>query len=181
MESPTSESVGDLHRGMGEQAGEGSDHLPGRIALTAAVIAAVAAFTGYLAGQRADEALVDQIRAADYWSQYQTKSIKSAVLTARIDTVAAVTGKGPSEADAEKLAQYEVEMREIGGKAGEKQEASARRLAQRMLLATGVVLFQAAIAIAAVSALTRRKKLWYVSMVFGAAGLLILLKETLVR
>jgi len=179
MENPADETVSDLHREIQEKAKEERGSLLGRIAVSTAVIASLAAVTGYLSGERADQALVDQIHAADHWSYYQAKSIKSAVLSAKIDTVASVTGKGPSDADAEKLARYEQEMREISGQAADKQESASRRLAQRMILASGVTLFQVSIAIGAIAAITRREKLWYVSLLFGAGGLVLLLRELL--
>ena len=76
MENPAEETVRDLQEGLSERASEAREGLLTRIALTTALIAALAAVTGYLAGERADEALVDQIHASDQWSYYQAKSIK---------------------------------------------------------------------------------------------------------
>ena len=38
------------------------------------------------------------------------------------------------------------------------------------MFAGGVTMFQIAIAIAAISALTRKRRFWFVSLLFGAAG-----------
>lgn len=177
MENPAEETVRDLHHEIQERANEeGGSHLT-RIAFTTALIAALAAITGYLAGERADEALVDQIHAADHWSYYQAKSIKSSVLSAKIDTLRILSGKPTAPADVEKIARYEQEMEEIRKQAEEKQAEATHRLAQRTLLATGVTLFQISIAIGAISAITRKESLWYGSLLFGAGGLIILLKE----
>jgi hypothetical protein len=69
-----------------------------------------------------------------------------------------------------------VQIKEL---AEEKQKDSTKRLAQRMTLANGVTLFQIAIAIGAISAITRKKILWGGSLLFGLAGLIQLLRELL--
>jgi len=61
MENPAEESVNDLEQELKERASEAKDGFLTRIALTTALIAALAAVTGYLAGERADESLVDQL------------------------------------------------------------------------------------------------------------------------
>ncbi len=177
MENPAEETVRDLQEGLNERASEAKEGLLTRIALTTALIAALAAVTGYLAGERADEALVDQIHASDQWSYYQAKSIKGAVLSAKMETLQALSGTTSSATDREKAGRYEKEMAEIKKTAEEKQRDAAHRLAQRKTLANGVTLFQIAIAIGAISAITRKKGLWGVSLVFGTAGLVQLLRE----
>jgi len=94
-----------------------------------------------------------------------------------METLRALNGTTSSQADIDKVARYEKEMAEIKESAEEKQKASSHRLAQRMTLANGVTLFQIAIAIGAISAITRKKGLWGVSLVFGTAGLVQLLRE----
>lgn len=177
MENPAGETINDLHQELKEKATESKDSFLTRIALTTALIAALAAITGYLAGERADESLVDQIHAADHWSYYQAKSIKSAVLTAKIETLQTLKGEPPAKADTDKIARYEEEMKEIQKLAEEKQNQATLRLEQRKILANGVTLFQIAIAIGAISAITRKKGLWYGSLLFGAGGLVQLIHE----
>ena len=177
MENPAEESVKDLQEELKDKASEVKDAFLTRIALTTALIAALAAVTGYLAGERADESLVDQIHAADHWSYYQAKSIKSAVLSAKMDTLQSLKGEAPSKTDTDKIARYDEEMKEIQKLAEEKQHNATQRLAQRKILANGVTLFQIAIAIGAISAITRKQKLWYASLIFGTAGLVQLLHE----
>src|SRR6202012_4435625 len=47
------------------------------VALTTAIIAVLAAVTGLLASDHADEAMLSQIKSSDQWAFYQAKSIKS--------------------------------------------------------------------------------------------------------
>ena len=179
MENPADETVNNLQEKLSDHAVEAKDGFLTRIALTTALIAALAAITGYLAGERADESLVDQIHAADHWSYYQAKSIKSAVLTAKIETLQSIKGTPPSQGDLDKITRYEGEMKEIQKQAEEKQGQATHRLEQRKVLANGITLFQIAIAIGAISAITRKKALWYCSLVFGAGGIVQLLRELL--
>ena len=177
MENPADETVRDLQEELKEKASESKDSFLTRIALTTALIAALAAITGYLAGERADESLVDQIHASSSWSYYQAKSIKSYVLSAKMETLQSLKGTAPSKTDEEKIAEYQADMKEIKKTAAEQQAKATYRLEQRKVLANGVTLFQISIAIGAISAITRKKGLWYGSLVFGAAGLAQLLRE----
>jgi hypothetical protein len=177
MENPADENVQDLQTELKDQATEERDAFLTRIALSTALIAALAAVTGYLAGERGDEALVDQIQAGDQWSYYQAKSIKSNVVATKIETLQALTGKAPSIADMDRIARYEKEMQEIKEVAEEKQAKSEHRLEQRKILANGVTLFQISIAVAAISAITRKKALWITSLFFGLCGIIQLVRE----
>lgn len=175
MENESEESIKHLQEELKEKASEARDNFLTRIALTTAIIAALAAITSYLAGERADEALANQIRSSDQWAYYQAKSIKNTVLSSKLEMLESLTGKSPRPADLEKQSQYGKEMEEIRKKAEEKQKESTEELAQKKILANGVTLFQISIAIGAISAITRKKKLWIGSLAFGAIGLAQLL------
>ena len=177
MENPADDTVMDLQEELTERAKEQSNALITRIALTTALIAALAAVTGYLAGERGDEAMVDQIHASDQWAFYQAKSLKSSVLSAKIEILQSLSGHAPSVPDLEKIVRYESEMKEIKAAAEERQNKSTHRLEQRKILANGVTLFQISIAVAAISAITRKKQLWYASIFFGFGGVIQLLHE----
>lgn len=180
MENPADETVSELQEELDDKATDArNDRFITRIALTTALIAAFAAVSGYLAGERADESLVDQIQASDQWSYYQAKSIKHAVLASKAEILQAMNpaAKEVSATDKEKLTQYDQELVEIKEKAEEKQHNSEHRLSQRKILANGVTFFQIAIAIGAIAAITRKRPLWYASLLFGAVGLVQLLHE----
>jgi len=180
MENQSEESIKRLQEELiqeelKEKASEARDNFLTRIALTTAIIAALAAITSYLAGERADEALANQIRSSDQWAFYQAKSIKNTILSAKLETLEVLTGKSPSPADLEKLTKYSREMEEIRKIAEEKQTESTEKLKQKKTLANGVTLFQISIAIGAISAITKKKSLWFGSLAFGAVGLAQLL------
>ena len=109
--------------------------------------------------------MLNQIEASSQWSYYQAKSIKAAVLDAKT----AFTGT-PDESDQSKRARYEKEQEEIKSEAEHKQAAAKSYFHKHEVFARGVTMFQIAIAIAAISALTKKRSFWVVSLVFGAFG-----------
>jgi hypothetical protein len=135
------------------------------VALSTAILAVLAAITGLLSGKHANEAMMDQIRASDQWSYYQAKSIKASVLEAKMTLTDAATEK-----DKAKAAQYQEEQGEIKREAEEKEAAARSNFHKHEIFARGVTMFQIAIAIAAISALTKRRTFWVVSLVFGLIG-----------
>ncbi len=149
------------------------------IALSTAILAAFAAVTSLLAGDHVNEAMISQIQSSDQWAYFQAKSIKSAVLTAKAALIEA-QGRPANPKDQEKIAEYAKEQAEIQRIAEEKQRESESHLHKHKLLASGVTLLQIAIAVGAISALTRRRAFWGVSLLFGAIGISFLVRELLV-
>ncbi len=135
------------------------------VALSTAIFAVLAAIAGMLSGARVNEAMMSQIEAANRWSYYQAKGIKAAVLDAKISFGATATA-----ADGEKAHRYAEEQAEIQKEAREKETEAKHNFHQHHVFARAVTMFQIAIAVAAISALTKRRAYWYFSLVLGAAG-----------
>ena len=158
------------------------------IALTTAVLAALAAVAALRAGGTVNEALVLkteatrlQAEASDQWAAYQAKSIKAAVQQASESAWLAV-GKDPPEQFDQEQQRYGREQAQIEQVAREKErECDAKSAeADRLLyehhhFADSVALFQVAIALGAVAALTRMRLVWYGSMIVGLGGVGLLL------
>ena len=140
------------------------------VALTAAILAGLAAITALLSGHHANEGMLEQIHASDQWNYYQAKGIKAAVLATKIDLLTA-SGKPAGPQDEEKLRSYKSEQDDIFRDAKEKEHASQRHMRAHVIFARGVTLFQVAIAVSAISVLTRRKPFWFLGIAFGAVGL----------
>ncbi|MGC2353994.1 MAG: DUF4337 domain-containing protein [Candidatus Udaeobacter sp.] len=145
-------------------------------ALSTAILAVLAAIAGLLSGKHANEAMMSQIEASDQWNYYQAKSIKAAVLDAKIS----LTGT-PNESDQSKRDRYEKEQEEIKSEAEHKEAAAKSNFHKHEVFARGVTMFQIAIAIAAISALTKRRRFWIVSLLFGAVGCIFLLLAAITR
>ena len=147
------------------------------VALTTAVIAVLAAITGLLAGDHADEAMIAQIKSSDQWAFYQAKGIKSDVLATSNNLLLAM-GKPVNDKDAEKVKENKAEQAKIMEEAKGFAKESEEHAAKHRVLARGITVFQIAIAIGAISIITKRKVLWVISVGFAAIGLFFLLQAT---
>jgi Domain of unknown function (DUF4337) len=165
-----------LHEQTHEMAKHSGERWISWVALSTAILAVLAAIASLLSGEHASEAMMSQIEAADQWSYYQSKSIKAAVLDAKT----AFSGAA-GDSDRSKLARYEKEQEEIKSDAEQKQAAAKSFFHKHEVFARGVTMFQIAIAIAAISALTRKRSFWIVSLVFGAFGCAFLLLAAMAR
>jgi len=155
-----------------------------RIALTTAVLAAVAAIAALQAGSTANEALVLkteaarlQAEASDQWAYYQAKGIKLAVAQAT-EAPWQAQGKRPPADLLAKEQRYAADQEESKAKAEglERQRDERSREADHLLhqhhgFANAVALFQVAIALGALAALTRNHAIWVASLSLGAVGL----------
>jgi hypothetical protein len=139
------------------------------VALSTAVLAVLAAIAALLPGKHANEAMMSQIEASDQWNYYQAKSVKAAVLDAKMAFASAI-----DERDRAKAARYEEEQAEIKSEAEQKAKEAKRHFHRHEVFARGVTMFQIGIAITAISALTKKRKFWVVSLVFGGVGCVFL-------
>src|SRR6266513_2745289 len=111
------------------------------VALSTALLAVLAAIAGLLSGKHVNEAMMNQIEASDQWSYYQAKSIKAAVLDAKI-----ALSTMPNESDQSKRDRYEKEQEEIKSEAQHKEAAAKSNFHKHEVFAGGVTMFQIAIA-----------------------------------
>ena len=147
------------------------------VALTAAVLAVLAALTALLAEHHANEAMITRIEAADKWNEYQADSAKQKIIQMKLILLAAL-GKQPAADDrdnAAKVAKYEEDKPKIKEEALEKEQESKGHLLSHEPLSRGITMFQVAIAVGAISVLTRRKAFWFVSIGFGVVGVIFLI------
>ena len=145
------------------------------VALTTAIIAVLAAITGLLASDHADEAMLSQIKSSDQWAFYEAKSIKSETLNSSNKILIAL-GKTPAAKDTLKIRENKLEQAKIMKEAQDFKKESDDRLIRHRILAKGVTLFQIAISIGAISIVTKRKGLWYGSIAFAAIGIFFLVQ-----
>lgn len=139
------------------------------VALTTAVFAVLAAIAGLMAGAHADEAMLTQMKASDSWAFYQAKGIKSEMLLTSNKILVAI-GKQPVAEDAAKVTENKTEQAKIKKEAEDFQKESVVHTAKHAVLAKCVTLFQVAIAIGAISIITKRRLLWLASMGFAVVG-----------
>jgi hypothetical protein len=158
-----------LHEHVQHSAEHSGERWVGWVALSTALFAVLAAIAGLLSGKCANEAVLNQIAASDQWNYYQAKSIKASMLEAKLALLTT-----PNESDQAKLQRYEREEEEIKAEAERKQAESRAEFQRHEVYARGVTMFQIAIAVAAISALTKRRRFWIVSLLFGVVGCVFL-------
>jgi hypothetical protein len=139
------------------------------VALTAALLAVLAAITALMAEHHANEAMLEQIRGSDKWNYYQAKGIKANLLGTKTELLTAL-GKTADPKDLDKLEEYRKQQEAIKEEADEKERASEGHLRQHTALSRSVTLFQVGIAVGAIAVLTKRKSFWFGSIVFGLVG-----------
>ncbi len=157
-----------------------------RVALTTAVLAAFAAVASLQAGATVNEALLlktestrAQTEASDQWAFYQAKGIKAAVQEA--SRTAWLANNRAAPAAFEETAQhYSREHEEIQKQAKEKERERDEKSkeADQLLVrhhgfANAVALFQIAIALGAVAALTHARAVWLGSILVGAGAIVL--------
>jgi hypothetical protein len=146
------------------------------VALSTALMAVLAAVAGLLAGHHANEALIERVKASDQWNFYQSKNLKQeiAINTDQILRALAKTDTAKNNHSAD-IARYDKDKAAIRKEAEEAEKSSEEHLAKHVPLASAVTAFQIAIAISAISILTRRKKLWFGSLVLTIIGVVFLI------
>jgi uncharacterized protein DUF4337 len=144
------------------------------VALSTALLAVLAAICGLLSGQHANEAMASQIDASDQWAYYQAKGIKAAILDAKMSWSGT-----PNDEDKSKAERYQEEQNEIQTEAKHKEKEAKSNFHRHEIFARGVTMFQIAIAVAAISALTVKRRFWIVSLLFGLAGCVFFVLGTL--
>ena len=167
------EAAHQQHGAEGHGGGHAGAHWVSAVALSSALLAVLAAVAALLAGHHANEGVLEQIQASNRWAQYQSKSIKATVLQSKVDLLLELEKK-PKDEDAKKLGEYREEMKEIKERAEGFERSSEHHMGSHNLLARVVTVVQIAIALAAVSVLTRRRWLFGVSLGLGAIGLVLL-------
>ncbi len=157
----------------------GGDNFTARVAVLTAVLSTIGAIFGYLGGHSQNaaplyknEAAIQKTSASNQWNYYQAKSNKQNLAELSITLT---TGEA-REKYAQEVERYKKEKQEIKVEA-DKLEALAREadhrsevemhVHERWALAT--TLLQVAIAMAAITLLTRKR--WMLVGVYGAAGL----------
>ena len=153
------------------------------VALTTAILAALAAIASLKAGGTVNEALALkteanrlQTEASDQWAYYQAKGLKATVTEVSRNTWIALD-KTPPEDLAKNEERYAEDQRKSMDKAKElekqrddKNAESDHLMHRHHFFAQSVAWLQVSIALGAVAALTRKGVVWAGSVVLGLAG-----------
>ncbi|HNC51050.1 MAG TPA: DUF4337 domain-containing protein [Accumulibacter sp.] len=157
----------------------GGDSFTSRVAVLTAVLSTIGAIFGYLGGHSQNaallyknEAAIQKTAASNHWNYYQAKSNKQNLAELSVT----LTAGEAREKYLQEVERYKKEKQEIKSDA-EKLEAAAKEADQHSELemhvherwALATTLIQVAIAMAAITLLTRKR--WMLFGVYGAAAL----------
>lgn len=159
------------------------DYLAISTALFAVFAAAAALESGNYSNEalfKANQAVLQQTRAVDAWSEYQADSLKKYQQQTLLTLLPHIGGT-PAEIKAaqDEAARRQTQQDDLQKEAAarDKETAALNAEAQRQLehhhrFAVSVTLFQIAIGLAAIAALLRRPAVWYGSLAAGALAAL---------
>jgi hypothetical protein len=165
------------------RAQHGDDPFAGRIAVMTAIFATIGAIFGYMAGATQNEALlfkneaaIRRTQASDQWNFYQAKSGKQnlAELGATL-TTGELQSRYTSEVARYKKEKDEImpEARKLEEEAKSAEEKSEASMHVHHRWAQAMTLIQIAIALAAITILTRNRGLQYGAYGVGAAAVVV--------
>jgi len=153
------------------------------LAITTVLIAVCATLSTFKGGGYSTRSLLNQTLAANQWSYFQSKSIKSYLFEVEKNNLEFQKGilQSPDPVVLEKyekaidkleknIARYDTEKAEIKktAEAHELERDNCKHHASTFGIA--VIFLQVSILLSSISALTKRKYIWFISIGVGAAG-----------
>jgi hypothetical protein len=159
----------------GSQPGSATTHS----AITAAVLAVLAAVGSLLSGHAANQAILKQSEASDKWAYYQSKSTKAHIYEVGREIVAVVAGtaadaRSSLERFDQQKSKYIEDKEPIKAEAEKLEKESRHEFEQHHYYSLGIASFQVGIVLASISILVRHRATWWLSLVGGVLGIMFL-------
>lgn len=152
------------------------------VALSTAILAAIAAVGALESGFLVNESLLQKneqvsrlTQASDQWNYYQAEGLKSLIYQTASQALpqgspAAVQDRSQSLHYKEKQAELKDAAEKLTEQAKTANETSERYLSKHHIFAFSVSLCQIAIALSAVAALSKRRRVWLIGLAAGFVG-----------
>lgn len=144
------------------------------VALSTAILAVMAAIAALLAEHYAHESLHKHLEANDKWSEGQAKNEKSSILSGTAAVLEAI-GKPVPKKITDKIKDEDAKKIKAYAEADKDEKENNELYARHEWLAGGVTLFQVAVAVSAIAVLTKRRWFWYLSLVFAAGAVSLMI------
>ena len=172
MQEDTAEALQEI---KGELAREQSEQSQQRnslnfIGLSTGILSTLAAIAAMQGGYFANEGMLAQIQASDRWSQYQAESGKRHTEEANVTLLQAFGKPVPTKTTTE-ISKIQREQPELQQAARQLQTKSEQDLQRHELFARSVAALQVGISMGAISALIRKRWVWYVGLGIAAIGI----------
>lgn len=147
------------------------------VSLSVVIIAVIAAVAAQWSGKYGGRVQMSQAQASDQWSFYQSKSIKQHLVEAEIFTLkkSAAAGDADSAKELKKAeaanTKYDADKAEIKSKAEALEKTRDDASARGGKMGLAVSIFTVAIAIASICTVTKKRPLWFVSLIMALAAI----------
>jgi hypothetical protein len=160
------------------------------LAMTTILIAVCATLSTFKGGGYSTKSLLNQTLASDQWGYFDSKGVKGYIFEAQLQDVTFrksmldQSGKGAAVQEQyqqqinllnKKIKKFEEEKKEIKKMAEAFVKASADSKLHSGAFGIAVIFLQVSILLSSISALTKRKYIWIISLFVGAAGILYFL------
>jgi nitroreductase len=156
------------------------------LALTTVIVAVCATLATFKGGGYSTRQVLSQARASDQWAYYQAKSMKAdlyalAQANAELEeqSLPATTPKSVTQAYAKRtqeyaarVAKYEQDKSTIQAEARGLEKTRDEAQKHGGFFGIAVIFLQISILLSSISALLRKKPVWYLGLAVGAAGIL---------
>jgi hypothetical protein len=142
-----------------------------RLVVTIALFAMFAIISSLMASREMNGATIHQIQTADKWAFFQAKGIKATVLESRIPLLELMkVNKAEVEELRETIKQYEIEKNLLLAEAVSLDEKSMDHLKRYDYWSLAIAFFSMSVVLGGITLFSRRKILWFVSIIFGISG-----------
>ncbi len=154
---------------------------------TMSLIAVLVAAVSVLGHRAHTRTILDQTRAADAWSEYQARSIRSHNYDLFTDLLSVAHVNDDAEAQklkdryASEQQRYQREQDAVEAKAKRFEASAEEQERQAGRYDLGEVCLEAALVITSITLITRKKPFWLLGSALAAAGVLIALSGLWVR
>jgi hypothetical protein len=160
------------------------------LAISTVIIVVCATLSTFKGGGFSNRALMNQTSASDQWAFYQAKSLKGYIfemqkdnlelqqeLVAKSDSKHELLPKYKDKIDSytKKIEQYETEKAEITQKAKDFETQRDDCKLHTSAFGIAVIFLQISILLSSISALAKRKYVWYLSLLVGVVGIVYFL------
>ncbi len=157
------------------------------MAITTVIIVVCATLSTFKGGGYSTRSLMNQTQASDQWAFYQSKSLKSYIFemqkdnlelqnqqNSKINLSAEVVASYKEKIDtyAKKIRQYEAEKEEITMKAKKFEAERDECKLHGSAFGIAVIFLQISILLSSISALAKKKYVWFLSLAVGVVGII---------
>jgi len=154
------------------------------LALATVALAVCATLSTFKGGSYSTRSVLSQSQAANQWAYYQAKSLKGYLYEIQKETLesdlqekdtslsaAGLEGlKARIASYGKKIAKYDSEKAEIMKEAKKFEQIRDDAQAHSKIFGIAVIFLQIAILLSSIAALMKKKLVWYLGLVIGAAG-----------